>query len=411
MSEMFPEERSDLADFWIAGINYRKTDAGLRGRFAISNDQYAALLTVAGESSLRQLFVLSTCNRTEIYGFAPQADRLIGLLCRFTEGSEEMFRELAYVKNGAEAVDHLMQVSAGLDSQVLGDYEIVGQMKAAVKAAKVRGFIGPVLERLLNNALQASKFIKNHTRLSGGTVSVSFAATQYIREQVADYKDKKILLLGTGKIGCNTGKNLVDYLGVQDVTLINRTFKKAEELGKELGLHYAPIEDCLKHIKRADIIITATNAKDPIITKAHLADAGPKLIIDLSIPYNVEAGVEELEGVQLVNVDALSKLKDETLLMRQAEVPKAKDIIREHLAEFMEWYEMRRHVPVLKAIKHKLQQLEHCPLATGVRNTGGRPLDTDERIRKVVNTAAVRMKAHNIGGCHYIEAINHFFTN
>jgi glutamyl-tRNA reductase len=135
-------------------------------------------------------------------------------------------------------VNHVFEVGAGLDSQIFGDYEIVGQIKLAVKFAKERGFVGAFTERLINCVLQASKSIKNQTELSGGTVSVSFAAVQYIREQVTDLH-QTILLLGVGKIGRNTCKNLVDYLGTKNITLINRSPEKAEELAIELGLRAA----------------------------------------------------------------------------------------------------------------------------------------------------------------------------
>ena len=408
---MNEEGTRELSDFWVAGINYRKTDATIRGQFAINADQYSALLAEAGNNGLRELFVLSTCNRTEIYGLASDVHQLTDLLCSYTVGSRETFSELAYIKNGTNAIDHLLHVSAGLDSQVLGDYEIVGQMKTAAKFAKSQGYMGSFMERLVNNALQSSKSVKNNTSISGGTVSVSFAAIQYIREHVTDYKKKNILLLGTGKIGRNTCRNLVDYLGTRNITLINRTFAKAHNLATELGLECAHMEETRKHIQRADIIITATNATGPVITCADVKGFGPKLLIDLSVPNNVEISVKDLDGIRLMNVDELSSLKDETLQMREAEVPKAKEIIREHISEFMDWYTMRQNVPMLKAIKQKLEQSGHCPLAFTVTNSWGKTVDTNEKIQKVVNTAAIRMKTHKIGGCHYIEAMNHYFSN
>src|SRR5882762_3456524 len=175
---------TDISKFFIAGINYKKTDAAIRGQFAISNEQYEKILHLAPAHHLYELFILSTCNRTEIYGFAEEPSQLINLLCTQTTGDPADFSDIAYIKNGLEAVEHLFQVSAGLDSQILGDYEIVGQIKTAVKFARERGFIGAFTERLVNCVLQSSKSIKNQTALSGGTVSVSFAAIQYIKERM-----------------------------------------------------------------------------------------------------------------------------------------------------------------------------------------------------------------------------------
>src|SRR5215831_6305098 len=232
----------DINQFYIAGINYKKTDATSRGQFAINSERYASLLEKASSKNIFELFVLSTCNRTEIYGLAGSVDVLIDLLCSETTGSAEIFRELCYVKSGLEAVEHLFTVASGLDSQILGDYEIVGQIKQAAKFSKEKGFIGTFLERLINTVLQSSKAIRSQTELSGGTISVSFAAVQFLREQVCNAAGKNIVLVGTGKIGRNTCKNLIDYLGTKNVTLINRTEDKAFDLANELGLQFAFLE-------------------------------------------------------------------------------------------------------------------------------------------------------------------------
>ncbi|MHA4807974.1 glutamyl-tRNA reductase [Flavitalea flava] len=402
---------SDISGFFIAGINYKKTDAAIRGQFAISTEQYEKLLTLAPSYHLNELFIVSTCNRTEIYGWAEHASQLIDLLCTQTTGNAETFTELAYIKNGPAAIEHLFQVAAGLDSQILGDYEIVGQLKQAVNFARERNFIGPFTERLANCVLQSSKSIKNQTALSGGTVSVSFAAIQFIKEKIKDITGKKILLIGTGKIGRNTCRNLVDYLNTREITLINRSEEKAISLADEMGISYAPLDQLATHAAAADIILVATNAEQPTLLHKHLENKGVKLIIDLSIPCNVEKSAGELSNITLVNVDELSKLKDETLQKREREVPKARGIIDSHTIEFMEWHEMRKHVPVLKAAKTKLKELHSCPLYSRL---SGEPFpsksNSDEHIQRVINGMATKMRQHNQGGCQYIEAINEYIA-
>ena len=417
-----PLQTSHINHFCVAGINYKKTDADVRGQFAVNNDQYARLLQAARAAGLTELFVVSTCNRTEIYGFAQEPQQLIHLLCSITEGSEETFNRLCYIKKGKEAVQHLMDVGAGLDSQILGDYEIVGQIKQAAKFSKEHDMLGAFTERLVNSMLQCSKAIKNQTELSGGTVSVSFAAVQYIRENVAAIANKNILLIGVGKIGRNTCKNLVDYLQVTNITLINRTEEKAAELADELGVRHAQLSELPELIAASDIILVATNSPDPIITRSSLEGHGDKLIIDLSIPYNVEAAARDLSNVELLNVDQLSKMKDETLQKRKAEVPKARAIISTHLAEFLEWHEMRKHVPVLKAVKIKLKEIHTHPLYkfyTGTMSRTGDKTshsdtashsDADKRIQRVINGMATKLRSQNNKGCHYLEAINEFIA-
>jgi len=400
----------DFSRFFIAGINYKKTDAAIRSQFAICDNKYAAIAELAPSFAINEFFIISTCNRTEIYGFADNTKQLISLLCTQTEGSAEKFSELAYIKQGVNAIEHLFEVAAGLDSQILGDYEIVGQIKKAAKIAKGFGCIDAFTERLINNVLQSSKAIKNQTELSGGTVSVSFAAVQYIRENINPVKNKKILLLGTGKMGRNTCKNIVDYLGTKNVTLINRTEEKAKNLANELGLQSAALEQLPQFIAASDIIITATNATEPVILESHLKGFGKKLIIDLSVPYNVESTAQQLPNVTLVNVDELSKMKDDTLTKRIAEVPKAKAIIAEHLAEFTEWFKMRKNVPVLKAIKSKLKEIHTSPLFIPLSNHQTSKINADEKIQRVINGMASKMKEQNQKGCYYIEAINEFIA-
>jgi glutamyl-tRNA reductase len=400
---------AELSNFFVAGINYKKTDTEIRGSFAIGPEQYDNLLKLAAAHEVHDLFVLSTCNRSEIYGIAEHPQQLADLFCTQTSGSLNVFNEMGYRKTGLNAILHLFDVGAGLDSQILGDYEIVGQLRQAMKFAKDRGFIHTFLERTLNQVLQSSKEIKNNTALSDGTVSVAFAAVQYIREHLAALKNKRILLLGTGKIGTSTCKNLVDYLGNDRITLMNRTPEKAEFLASAFNLRTAPIETLPEEIKNADIILVATHAPDPLIHYDDLKHIpGKKLIIDLSIPCNVEKRVAQLAGIALIDVDGLSKLKDETLLRRAAEIPKARKIIQIHLTELMEWHEMRRHVPVLKEVKIKLQEIHGSPLFEQPLPEIPSFIHRDQKIQRVLNGMASKMRRENQRGCFYIEAINEF---
>ena len=172
-------------------------------------------------------------------------------------------------------------------------------------------------------------------------------------------------------------------------------------------MRYAPLESLANEIEKADIILVATNSTEPTILKKHLGGGSQKLIIDLSIPYNVEEAAQSLPNVRLVNVDELSRLKDETLKNREAEVPKAKAIIATLLAEFLDWHEMRKHVPLLKAVKLKLKELHTSPQF--VTNTIC-PKENDAKIQRAVNEMALKIRLQKGGGCHYIEAIHNFIT-
>lgn len=397
---------NSISDFYVVGINYRNTDAGVRGDFAISTEQYVHLLETAKIHGINELFILSTCNRTEIYGLAATAKQLAQFLCKETKGSLELFMQHAYFKQGKLAIEHLLQVSAGLDSQILGDYEIISQIKQSVKISKANGCIGLFTEKLYNITLQSSRSIRSNTKLSSGSVSVSFAAVQYIQQHFAQANDKKILLIGVGKIGRNTCKNIVSTLGTNQITLINRTNEKAEELATSLGIDFSPYHTLEEQAQEADVILVATNAPIPTLLKKHIEGSGPKLIIDLSIPYNVAADVCELDQIRLVNVDELSKVADETLQSRLLEVPKAQQIIEEHIIEFKNWYVMRQHVPVIKAVKSTLEtiQQKHQDVLLAA------PVQCNDNIQKVLNNMATQMRQKNQGGCNFILAINDFMT-
>lgn len=399
----------ETGQFFIAGINYKKTDAVVRGNYAINPEQYAIILQHAKAKGVNELFVLSTCNRTEIYGIASDAETLVDLLCGVTLGSKSDFVERCYIRQDEEALQHIFSVGAGLDSQILGDYEIVGQMKLAVKFAKEKGMIGSFMERLFNTVLQSSKQIKNETELSGGTISVSFAAIQFIRQQLVDTSNKKIVLLGTGKIGRNTCKNLVDYLDTKNITLVNRTAEKAHELAASMQLQSANWNELEQEINSADIVIVATNAEQPVVTTKNLQTNNKKILIDLSIPHNIDPSLAQKGKVVLANVDDLSKINDQTLQKRKDEVPKAVSIIRQHMNEFMIWNHQRRHVPILKAVKQKLHDMHSCGLFLTSRRAS-EDINT-EAIQKVVNNVAVKMRNRHQPGCYYIEAINDFMTS
>jgi glutamyl-tRNA reductase len=407
-------KQTDISTFFVAGVNYKKTDATMRGQYAINNEQYGKLLELAPQSGIAELFVISTCNRTEIYGFTENVNDLCQLLCSQALGSVETFKEIAYIKNGRAAILHLFDVAAGLDSQILGDYEILGQLKQAFKFSKEHGFIGAYSERLMNAVLQSSKSIKTNTGLSDGTVSVAFAAIQYIKEKVQHAAGKKILLIGTGKIGRNTCKNLVDYIQAKNITLINRTESRAAELAAELGLKFAGIDELPNYIKESDIILVATNSDVPVIEEFHLINSGNKIIIDLSIPFNVEKSAQHLSNITLVNVDELSKIKDATLHKREAEVPKAQAIIKEKIDEFLEWHEMRKNVPVLTAVKNKLYAMQSCEMyiSYSARKIAvpAVKVNFDYEIQKVVSGMAIKMRSQNQYGCQYIQAINEYIA-
>ncbi|HEY5371596.1 MAG TPA: glutamyl-tRNA reductase [Hanamia sp.] len=396
-------------EFFLVGISYKNTDAATRGQFSISPKQYESILELAPSYDVDEMFVLSTCNRTEIYGFAKNKSCLLELLHSQSSGDFELLSQMAYVENGTEAITHLYNVGCGLDSQLLGDYEIVSQLKQAINFSRDHKFMGSFLERLVSSVFQASKKIKTYTSLSSGSVSVSFSAAKFIREQTNFNSQSKILVLGAGKIGRNTCKNLIGYFNPENITVINRSIEKAIYLADELAINYASSELLFSKMDESDIIIVATNSIEPVILKSHLLNKGRKVIIDLSMPCNVEADVNELANIKLIYVDQISKLKDDNLKKREAEIPKARRIIAEQIKDFMDWHEMRKQVPVLKSIKTKLREISlFRSFNSSVKESDSNALFLETRIQDVINSVAVQMLGSKCKGCHYIQAMNKF---
>lgn len=344
--------------FYAVGLSYKKADAEIRGKFSLDASSKTQLLQQASDEGIKNLMVISTCNRTEIYGYAEHPFQLIKLLCENSQGTVEDFQKVAYVYKNQEAISHLFRVGTGLDSQILGDFEIISQLRSSFTESKSLGLGNAYMERLVNAVIQASKKIKNETEISSGATSVSFASVQYIIKNVEDIGSKNILLFGTGKIGRNTCENLVKHTKNEHITLINRTKDKAEKLAGKLNLIVKDYAELHLELQKADVVVVATGAQNPTIDKAILNLKKPLLILDLSIPKNVNENVQDIEGVTLIHMDHLSQLTDETLENRKNHIPAAEEIIEEIKTEFLNWAKSRKFAPTINALKDKLNAIK-----------------------------------------------------
>ena len=383
--------------FFCVGLNYQKADAATRGLFSLAPKAVDQILVAAKAQGLDGLIVVSTCNRTELYGFAQDSYTLIALLCAVTQGSVEDFQEVAYIHKNKEAIHHIFRVGTGLDSQILGDFEIIAQIKKGFTTAKKVGLANPFIERLCNSVIQASKRIKNETAISTGATSVAFASVQYILKHVAQVSEKNILLFGTGKIGRNTCENLVKHTKNSHITLINRTKDRAEKIGGKFNLLVKDYGDLPSEIRKTDILVVATGAQKPTVSKALIHHKRPLLILDLSIPQNVAADVTELEHVSLVHLDELSQITDDTLDKRREHIPAAEEIIEHIEGEFNAWLETRKFSPVIKALKNKLktmqaEELDFMQKKTTDFDTAAAQKMTDRMIQKITKQFAEHLK-------------------
>ena len=402
------------ASFYAIGLSYKKADADMRGKFSLDSLSKSNLLAQAKQAGIESLLVTSTCNRTEIYGFAEHPYQLIKLLCENSNGTVEDFQKVAYVFKNKEAISHLFKVGTGLDSQILGDFEIISQIKIAFTASKSFGLINTFMERLVNAVIQASKKIKTDTNISSGATSVSFASVQYILKNVENIKNKNILLFGTGKIGRNTCENLVKHSKNEHITLINRTKYKAEKLAGKLNLIVKDYADLHLELQNADVLVVATGAQNPTIDKAILNLKRPLLILDLSIPRNVNSNVRDLEHVTLIHLDDLAQITDETLENRKQHLPAAQIIISEIENEFIAWTKGRKFAPTIHALKAKLNTIKDTELSFQRKKLSNfdeiqAEIISNRIIQKITNQFANHLKDQDTMVDESISYINKIF--
>lgn len=359
---METKNNSKDTHFYVIGISYKKADANIRGRFSLDIERQELILEEAQAEQMEGLMIISTCNRTELYGFAQHPFQLIQKLCAHSQASLEDFEKFGYIYKNKEAINHIFNVGTGLDSQILGDFEIISQFKKAFILSKKYNLVNAFIERLQNSVIQASKRVKNETELSSGATSVSFASVQYILGNVKNISQKNILLFGTGKIGRNTCENLIKHTDNKHITLINRTKEKAQQIAGKFNVLVKNFSELTEELSQTDVLVVATGSKTPTINKDILPKDKEMLILDLSIPKNVDENVKTIKGVTLIHMDHLSQMTDSTLERRKTFIPDAQRIIKEVKAEFEDWLQNRRFAPTIRALKMELENLKNSEI-------------------------------------------------
>ena len=331
----------------------------IRGRFNLEIESSKKLILEAKIGGIESIIVNSTCNRVEIYSLCNDYKVIVKLLCKYSSGTELELESHGYILKGDQAINHIFRVGTGLDSQILGDFEIIAQMRQSFKMSNELKAISPYFDRLFSSVMQASKRIKNETKLSSGATSVSFAAVRYILDNVTNLKNKKILLFGVGKIGRNTCENLVKHTSNKQITLINRTEDTAKKIAGKFKLIVKNISEISKEISKSDILIVATSSSNPTITEKTISLSKNLLILDLSIPKNVDEKLKSNPNIDLLDLDHLSNITDINLDKRKLYIPDAELIINEIKKDFEGWVETRKYAPTVNALKTKLKQIQN----------------------------------------------------
>ena len=384
----------------VIGISYKKTSAQIRGKFNLSFEASNNLIKNAKKQGISSIIINSTCNRVEIYAETNEPNELIKLLCFNSLGNKSDFKNFGYVLRNQKAIDHIFKVGTGLDSQILGDFEIIAQIKKSLKISKKLSAISPYLERLFSSVIQASKRIKNETKLSSGATSVSYAAVRYILDHVDDLQSKKILLFGVGKIGRNTCENLVKHTSNKQITLVNRTQEKAQKIAGKFKLIVKDITELSTEISNSDILIVATSSAVPTVTNKTAVFNEKLLILDLSVPKNVDEKLKANPNINLLDLDYLSNVTDKNLNKRKKYIPKAEKIISETKKVFDNWVETRKYAPTVNALKTKLKEIQENKInllkkKTSTFNNDNAKEVSEHLIQKITNQVANHLRDSN----------------
>lgn len=323
---------------FVIGANHHRAPLEVREKLALANDTASALeADLAKVEGLREFAVLSTCNRIEFYGVAATpdaAERVSAAFCARQGFAAAEFEKIRLNLRGRDAVQHLLEVAAGLDSQMVGETEIFGQVKNAYAGAQSRGRTGPVLNRVFQKGFQAAKHVRTNTAITEGQVSVANVAVELAITIFGKVSEMRVLLLGAGDIGEKTAKAFRSR-GAAAITVASRRFERALELATALGASAMPFEQREARLEEFDVVVCATSAPDAVVSHAAVAAAmkrrraQPLFFIDQALPRDVEPAVAELENVFLYNLDDLARIANENRAAREAELARGRAIVAE----------------------------------------------------------------------------------
>lgn len=352
-------KRSSLATkIFVAGLSYKTAPVDIREKVAAPR----SLLPCYGcriklNAGLKEVVVLSTCNRVEVYGAAEDVqDKAARIFQQFSADVDVM--AYVYVKEGIEAAEHLFSVTSGLDSMVIGETEIAGQVKTAYQAAQEAKLTGPLLNRLFQTALKTSKEIRTHTAVGRGATSVGSVAVELVEKILdRDLSDKTVMILGAGKMGEACVRHLAKS-GAHTVLVANRSLERAEALASEFGGRALPFDERMNALVDADIVVSSTGCPTTILHKAEIEAVlavrrnRPLVLIDIAVPRDIAADVNELNNVYLYNIDHLEAIVRENSKLREQELCKCHEIIARHADALM-----AKIAPAPEKIQHEEVEL------------------------------------------------------
>ncbi|MEM7657224.1 MAG: glutamyl-tRNA reductase, partial [Bacteroidota bacterium] len=352
--------------FRAIGISHQTSSLDERAAFALNPKAQRSLLTEARRTGIQGLMVLSTCNRTELYAMDVPESVLIDLLLAYCEADQVLAQAHVWTKAGEAAIGHLIRVGSGLDSMILGDLQIINQVKQAWQMSQEAGLDHPLLERWMNVAIYTSRQVKNQTDLCKGSATIAYSAIKAIQVWCDDHQVKRprVAILGLGEIGKTCCLHALKYLPDAQVTVSNRRPEKALALVEKVkgALEMAAWEARAELLASAEVVLVATAAASPVVEREMISGAHKQLFLDLSVPANIDPAIGEQANKYRLDIDHLSKLTDESLVVRKIAVPKAEAIVQEEVRSFLNWLDKKRLSPLIGLLKAELSQVQQAEL-------------------------------------------------
>ncbi len=355
-----------MGDIYAFGLNFKTAPVELREQLACKEEELYHLLPFLKETSgVKEICLLSTCNRVEVYAFSEKEEdfkSLVESLVEIKELDKDTLKRHTFLLKNEKAVFHIFKVASSLDSMVVGEPQIVSQFKSSFRIAKELGVTGKILNRIFDKALRASKRVRTETAISRNAVSISYAAVELARRIFGDIQKAKVLLVGAGEMG-ELAANYLKRLGAK-LYITNRTYEKALRLARNLEGNALRFEEMSDYLADMDIVLVSTGAKSHLITRELVGNAmrrrsyEPMFIIDISVPRNVEPSVGDIEEVFLYDIDDLKQVVENNLQGRKKEAQKGEIIIWDEVGKFMKWFESLKVEPVLLKIKENAKQFE-----------------------------------------------------
>ena len=379
---------------FAVGLSHRTAPVELRECVDFSRAGVdAALRAIAGKGAAREVVVVSTCNRAEIYAAGDTeatAEAMARFFGEYHALPHERMAEHLYVRRGQDAARHLFRVAAGLDSLVVGEPQILGQVKAAYATANDLKLTGALTNRLFHSAFAVGKRVRSETGLGEGAVSVSYAAIALAKKIFGNLKGLHVLILGAGEMAKLTGIHL-QAQDVQQISIASRTLATAERLAAQLGGRAVPWSQLDDALAMADIIVTATGATDPVLTRARVESvmrprrARPLFLIDIALPRDAEPAVGDLDQVVLYNIDDLQTIVQENLARRTAELAQAESIVEEELGRFSAWMQSREIIPTVVALRQRFEAIRQAELERLEPKLAGLPPEARARLDEITH--------------------------